>query len=118
MKISKIEVHAIEIPYRIPIRTSDGQVTKAHSIVTKIETSDGLQGLGEAPVEITFSEESVEDMKITIEQYLKPRLIGQDPFDLESIHGIMNKSISRHYLAKSSVDFALYDIQGKLSTYR
>jgi L-alanine-DL-glutamate epimerase-like enolase superfamily enzyme len=113
LKISNIEFHAIEIPYKIPVQTSDGIVTKAHSIVTKIETSNGLVGVGEAPSEITFSEETVEDMKITLERYLNPLLIGSDPFDLELIHGMMNKAIARHYLAKSTIDFALYDIQGK-----
>jgi L-alanine-DL-glutamate epimerase-like enolase superfamily enzyme len=113
LDILNIEVYAIEIPYTTPVQTWDGIVAKARSVVTKIETSNGITGVGEAPSEVTFSEETVEDMCVILEKYLSSLLIGRDPFDLELIHGIMDKAIPRHYLAKSAIDFALYDIQGK-----
>lgn len=113
MKISKVTPCPLEIPYRAPIPTSDGIVSHARSLLTLVETNDGLVGLGEAPSEVTFSEESLEDMVVTLERYLAPAAVGQDPFDTELIRHRMDRAIPRHYMAKSTVDIALHDIMGK-----
>jgi L-alanine-DL-glutamate epimerase-like enolase superfamily enzyme len=59
MRVTKVTPIGIEIPYKVPIPTSDGVVTKARSLLTLVETGDGLVGFGEAPSEVTFSEESL-----------------------------------------------------------
>jgi L-alanine-DL-glutamate epimerase-like enolase superfamily enzyme len=113
VKVSKVTPVELEIPYKSPIPTSDGTVTHARSLLTMVETSDGLVGFGEAPSEVTFSEESLEDMALTLDRYLTPAVMDQDPFDIELIHRRMDRAIPRHYLAKSTIDIALYDVMGK-----
>lgn len=113
MKISRVSALGLELPYKVSLPTSDGVVTKARSLLTRVETEDGLVGCGEAPSELTFSEESPEDMVAAVARYLSPVVTGLDPFDIELVHRRMDRAIPRHYLAKSTIDIALYDLMGK-----
>jgi L-alanine-DL-glutamate epimerase-like enolase superfamily enzyme len=48
-----------------------------------------------------------------IDQYLAPILMGEDPFDIESIHMKMDAVVPRNLIAKCGIDLALWDIMGK-----
>lgn len=79
----------------------------------KVETDAGVFGLGEAgapgPV-----------VRAHIKDYFAPRLIGQDPLNIEYLYQVMTHSVSQwqaryvHTPTVSGIDIALWDIAGKL----
>src|SRR3546814_20957618 len=52
-------------------------------------------------------------MKVMIDTYLAPAIVGQSGGDVTALHGLMNKVAFANYFAKAAVDIALWDIVGK-----
>jgi L-alanine-DL-glutamate epimerase-like enolase superfamily enzyme len=83
-------------------------------VFVKIETDEGLTGVGESATDIGFFGESLEAVKYGIDSYLAPGLIGMDPFDRELILAKMCTSHARQLpAARSGIDLALHDLLGK-----
>ena len=123
MKIARIET----IPIRLPTRRRHQWAGLATSIgvymIIKLETDDGLVGLGEAPVlkdwggdHMKYYGETPQTTAHVINDILSPVLIGQDPDRFEWMHSLMNKAIKGYPYCKAAIDMALYDVVGK--TYK
>ena len=81
-------------------------------LVVEIFTDDGLVGLGNAALSPRLT-------KQTIDLYLKPLLIGADPWDIEFLWQLMYRKTMAFgrkgigMVAISAVDIALWDLLGK-----
>lgn len=89
-------------------------------VLVEIETDKGLVGIGNAAL-------SPQITKQVIDQYLKPLLVGQDPWDIELLWQHMYRKTMAFgrkgiaMVAISAVDIALWDLLGKAAkqpTYR
>jgi len=88
------------------------------AVIVKMTATDGTVGWGECAPSQRWSYESLESVHSTIETYLKPELIGEDPFDTENIHARMNLAIAGSFstgapICKAGIDLALFDLTGK-----
>jgi len=88
--------------------------------IIKITADDGTVGWGESVPIPRWSYETLETVTTTIRHYLAPELIGQEVFDLQTIHRIMDRNIAPSFstgqpMAKAGIDIALHDLIGKLS---
>ena len=113
MKITRVET----IPLRVPAgRFADGMImTRPHLdyVFVKIHTDAGIVGMGEAP---TDAVEKLETIKLRIDRYTAPKLIGQNPFDIGPIHSRIRVRQSGKWMARhatAAINYALYDIMGK-----
>ena len=80
-------------------------------VIVRVETDEGVGGVGEAPVDIGFFGQTLEQVVAAVEDYLGPQIVGADPFDREHIlHRIDYRENS---CAKSGIDVALHDLMGK-----
>jgi len=82
-------------------------------VLVKIHTDSGVVGMGEAP---TDRVETLETVKLTIDRYMTPNLIGLNPFDIERNNEIVSlrkngRVKARH--AAAAINYALYDLLGK-----
>lgn len=77
----------------------------------RVETEEGVTGIGEAPADIGFFGETLEEVQAAVEDYLGPQLIGKDPFDREYLLDLI--AYHGNSCAKSGIDLALYDLMGK-----
>jgi len=83
-------------------------------LVVEVFTNDGLVGLGNAAV-------APQVTKQVIDLYLKPLLIGQDPWDIERLWQHMYRKTMAFgrkgigMVAISAIDIALWDLLGKSS---
>ena len=115
MKITRLESRIVEIPVKSPYVYSHGVLKAFSNVLVWIHTDEGVLGIGEA----SFvpggggSEETPESTKPMIDRYLRPELIGEDPFDIERIHQKMDAAVPRNLVAKSGIDLALWDVMGK-----
>ena len=117
MKISRIEIYPVTIPYRQSGREKEG-ARKAGHVILKVFTDDGVIGLGAAATGAGTTVSMQARQIAEIENYFSPRLIGQDPFALENIlmRFEMKSTVVKHRLSPTAVGAifdALYDIMGK-----
>lgn len=122
MRIEKIEVFPLNLPFLTEFKISRGSVggpkAGAPHVYVRITTDDGLTGWGEARPSPRWSYETQESVVTTIRNYLAPALIGADVEELDQIHSIMDREIAPGItvgqpVAKSGVDMALNDLAGK-----
>lgn len=114
MKIERIEIIPLEVPYHKPTSISVGTISKAKNILIKIHTDEGITGFGEvSPFIPTYSGETQGMAVNALHKWIGPNLIGEDPFDIEKIHEEMDQFVPGNGCAKAGVDIALYDLMGK-----
>lgn len=128
MKIIKITTTAIRMPIPFPPYPTEGAGTKREwyrlgritaakpepaleYVLVTMETDDGVIGIGEAPTDIGFFGEPLEEVRSAIDIHLAPRLIGQDPLQREKLMHMID--FRGNSCAKSGIDLALHDLVGK-----
>jgi L-alanine-DL-glutamate epimerase-like enolase superfamily enzyme len=80
-------------------------------VIVRIETDEGVTGVGEAPADIQFFGETLEEVRASIDDYLGPLLVGRDPFDREHLMHLVD--YRGNSCAKSGIDLALHDLMGR-----
>lgn len=80
-------------------------------VLIRIETDEGISGVGEAQADMGFFGTSVEEVAASVEDYLGPQLIGKDPFDREYLSWLVD--YRGNSCAKAGIDVALHDLIGK-----
>src|SRR5712671_4217746 len=83
-------------------------------VVVRVFASDGIVGVGEAASigGLSYGEESPEGIKLAIDTYLGPALLGCDPTSVNGATGILNRMARNNRFAKSALETALLDAQG------
>jgi L-alanine-DL-glutamate epimerase-like enolase superfamily enzyme len=81
-------------------------------VLVRIETDDGVTGIGEAQADIGFFGETVEGVQVAIDDYLGPHLVGKDPLDREYLLNLID--FRGNSCARSGIDLALHDLVGKV----
>lgn len=82
------------------------------NVIVKIHTDEGITGIGEAACDGT---EPVEVVKVMIDRYMAPRLIGEDPMDWGYLIDLVSWDTPRGAtrFSSSGIDLALHDLVGK-----
>jgi D-arabinonate dehydratase len=111
VKITAITSEEYRWPRRVPIRNGKHTYTHSGLSMVKIETSEGITGIGLGA--------GGEIQRATVE-HLKPLLIGEDPINVERLWHKMwvPKLIGRRGMttrAISAIDIGLWDIRGKVA---
>ncbi|WP_198649985.1 muconate/chloromuconate family cycloisomerase [Zobellella maritima] len=113
--IQSIEAMLVDIPTIRPHRLSMTTMGVQTMVIVRIKDSEGLEGLGEATTigGLAYGPESPESVKLTIDGYLAPLLLGQPADNINTLRVRLNRSIRGNHLAKSAIETALLDMQGK-----
>ena len=117
MKITSLEVYQTFLPLVDgSYAWSDGKsVDQYDSTVVIIHTDTGLQGCGEAvPLGPNYLPSYAAGVRAGIRE-LGPKLIGQDPTQLETLNHHMDYHLKGHPYVKTAIDMACWDILGKVS---
>jgi L-alanine-DL-glutamate epimerase-like enolase superfamily enzyme len=115
MRIARIEA----IPVRIPLKPARRMISAlgrhdvSDFVVVRIQTDDGLEGVGEATVTPRWSGETVWGARAMIERVFAPVLIGLDPLDGEALDGRLDAVAADNWFAKAAVEMACWDIAGR-----
>jgi L-alanine-DL-glutamate epimerase-like enolase superfamily enzyme len=112
MKICKIEVFKVNVPWRRKYVAFYTTVSEIEHAFVKIYTDDGVMGFGEVTSFLFFTGENTGTIVEVIKQ-LEPVIKGLNPFDLEKIAILIDKTVRFNNTAKAAIDFALHDIIGK-----
>ena len=121
MKIKNIEkfplsLRPIKVGYRKEDKSSSVWASGVPSIIVRVNTDEGISGLGEATTMTWYFNETQEGMMKLLEFY-EQLLIGEDPFDVVNAHCRMDLATGEDapgcHSARAAIDMALYDIIGK-----
>lgn len=114
LTIKRITTDLLDIPIRRPHQFSTEKVSAKSFLLLRIELSNGVTGIGEGTTPgIWWNGESVETMKLVIDQYASPLLMNEDPVHIEMLLKKMNRQIRGNLFAKATVEMALFDALGK-----
>jgi o-succinylbenzoate synthase len=110
VKIERVELRHVRMPYVAPFETSGGRDTAKDCILVRA-WADGLVGWGEAPVAATpfYTDETVDGAWPILVEFLVPRVLGRafdDPAELAA----WLRPIRRHNMAKAGLEAAAWDL--------
>lgn len=108
MKIATIETFATCPPIRHVGTLGVGTFDRAESVIVRVRTDSGVEGVGEASMWAPFTD-NLYAAKETIDRYLGPAIIGMSPFDTEAINEAMARVQHGASSAKAAVDMACLD---------
>lgn len=114
-KIVSVEVSILDLPTIRPHKLSMATMMNQTMVITKITSEDGITGWGESTTigGMTYGPESPEGMKLTIDRYLAPLLVGQEASNINSLMHKIEKNVKGNTFAKAGIETALLDAQGK-----
>ena len=121
MKIKNIDKFPLswrftKVGYREEDKASSVWACGAHSIIIRVNTDEGISGLGEAASETWYQNETQEGMMELLKSY-EQWLIGEDPFNIVGAHCKMNLVTGANtpgcHSSRAAIDMALFDIIGK-----
>jgi D-arabinonate dehydratase len=115
MRVTDVNMEIYQWNRTVPIRNGRYVYPTAGLNVIKVETDEGVTGLG-----LCGGMRGAEDVLSGIVDHLKQYVIGQDPFDTERIWDQMwqPKLIGRRGITTrvlGGIDIALWDIKGKVA---
>jgi muconate cycloisomerase len=115
VKISKIESILLDIPVPQPQTRTFGTYEHINSIIVRLQTDEGLEGVGETAIcgGPNWSPDFAEGVKIIIDRYLAPGLLGKDPRSITAITNWMERVVRGNRFAKATIELSLFDIVGK-----
>lgn len=113
MKIAKVDVFPMRVPLKKASESAHGLVTKQDSVVIRVQTTSGEYGVGAIEPLPGYDAESKDEILDTLQKYLIPQMIGQDPFHLRKLLEMMDSQIQAHFGSKAVVEMALFDLLGK-----
>jgi L-alanine-DL-glutamate epimerase-like enolase superfamily enzyme len=115
MKITKVECIPVSIPFAKPIVMSGGPATVADGVVVRIHTDEGVTGIAETgDTSLWYMGETQDSIMYNLTKVFAPQmLIGEDPFNIETIVAKMDKATRSNSQSKAVVDYALHDLMGK-----
>ena len=113
--ITSVEAILADLPTIRAHQLSMATMQQQTMVIIRLRSSDGIEGIGEATTigGLSYGEESPEGIKLTIDTYLAPALVGQDATNINAAMLKLNKVARGNRFAKSGIETALLDAQGK-----
>ena len=98
-------------PHKLSVATMQGQTL----VLVRIQCSDGHDGMGEGTTigGLAYGEESPESIKVNIDTYFAPLIVGMDATRPRAVMDRLRKHFQGNRFAKCAVETALFDAQAR-----
>ncbi|MDE1180935.1 muconate/chloromuconate family cycloisomerase [Paraburkholderia sp.] len=113
--IERIETRLVDLPTIRPHKLSVATMYGQTLMLVKVYCSDGVVGIGEGTTiaGMAYGPESPESMKLAIDLYLGPALIGKDATRIQLLMERVGKLVKVNHFSKCALETALLDAHGK-----
>ncbi|WZB62024.1 muconate/chloromuconate family cycloisomerase [Achromobacter xylosoxidans] len=113
--IERVETFLLDLPTIRPHQLSMATMNGQTLMLVRLYCSDGTVGVGEGTTigGLAYGAESPEGMKLAVDTYFAPLLIGADASHVPAIMAKLNKAIHDNRFAKCAVETALFDALGQ-----
>src|SRR5690606_24624292 len=114
VKIERVETLLLDLPTIRPHQLSMATMNGQTLMLVRIYCSDGSVGVGEGTTigGLAYGAESPEGMKLAIDTYFAPVLIGADANRVQALMARLDQGVRDNRFAKCAVETALYDALG------
>jgi len=115
VKITAVHVETLELEMEEPFVIASSALAASPCDLVRVETDEGLVGLGEACPAYEFTGDTLWTVQDVIGEYLGPSVIGKDPFQIEAIVHCWERELWTvgNQAAQAALEMALWDLQGK-----
>lgn len=115
MKIHSLEVHIVDLPTIRPHHLAMHTIVTQTIVLACMRSEDGIEGWGEVATigGASYFEESPEVIKLTIEKYISPLLIGKNPINFDALSHMIGIHVKGNYFAKALVEATMVDLVAK-----
>lgn len=115
VRIERVETVLVDLPTIRPHHLSVATMRGQTLMLVRLYCSDGTIGIGEGTTigGLSYGGESPEGMKLAVDTYFAPLLVGSDANRVRSLMQAIGKAIKENRFAKSAVETALLDALGK-----
>lgn len=112
--IEQLETFIVDLPTIRPHQLSMAIMQGQSLMLVRMRCSDGSVGIGEGTTigGLAYGGESPEGMKLAIDTYFAPLLIGQNANAVPAVMARLHKAIRDNRFAKCAVETALFDALG------
>lgn len=113
--IERVETFLVDLPTIRPHQLSMATMNGQTLMLVRLYCSDGTVGVGEGTTigGLAYGAESPEGMKLAIDTYFAPLLVGVDASHVPAIMAKLDKAIRDNRFAKCAVETALFDALGQ-----
>ena len=111
--VRRVDAIPVGIPFLKPMRMAHITLTKADSLLVRVEAQDGAIGWGEASAAPTLTGETLPGMVACVRDHLAPRVLGQDARRRPSLVRSLGRAVYGNTGARSAVEMALADLVGR-----
>lgn len=113
--VDRVETLLLDLPTIRPHQLSMATMNGQTLMLVRLHCSDGSVGIGEGTTigGLAYGAESPEGMKLAVDAYFAPLLIGADANRVPALMARLNKATRDNRFAKCAIETALYDALGK-----
>ncbi len=113
--IERVETLLLDLPTIRPHQLSMATMNGQTLMLVRLYCSDGTVGVGEGTTigGLAYGAESPEGMKLAIDTYFAPLLLGAQAGHVPALMAKLNKAIHGNRFAKCAVETALFDALGQ-----
>lgn len=113
--IDAFETCLVDLPTIRPHVLSVATMRQQTMVLVTVRCSDGTTGVGEATTigGLSYGEESPEGMKLALDTYFAPLVLGADPTRPAELMDRLNRAIAGNRFSKCAVETALLDALGQ-----
>lgn len=114
MKIERVEIRRIELPFVAPFETSGWREHANHSLIVRL-WGGGAEGWGESPVGMGpwYNEETQATAWAMARQFLAPMILDAEISKPEDVDALYER-VRGNRIARSGFEFAAWDLFGRL----
>ena len=115
--IEQVETLLVDLPTIRPHKLSMATMNGQTLMLVRVRCSDGTVGIGEGTTigGLAYGAESPEGMKLAIDTYFAPLLLGANANTVPALMARIHQAIRDNRFAKCAVETALFDALGKRS---
>lgn len=110
--ITSVDIYKADVAFHEPFRIAIMEIKSAQSVFIRINTNEGLYGMGEANPTWGITGET-QSINLAGAIDLAKLILGKDPLDIENRMRDINKYLIHNSTIRSAFDIALYDLLGK-----
>ena len=113
MRIARVELYSLELPFAEPFIISGGRIDARRSVIVVLRDDQGHVGYGEAaPDELPFySEETLGSARDLIPRVLVPRVAGREFDAPEAVDAALREHVRGNPFARAGVETAAWDLE-------
>ena len=114
-QIDKIDTWIVDVPTIRPHVLSMAAISRQVMVIVRVHASDGVVGVGEGTTigGLSYGEESPEGIKLVIDTYMAPLLVGTKADNAASFMAQISRHVVGNHFARNALETALLDADAR-----